>query len=322
MKRINACGGLFNVSAWVVLPALLTSALAARAGLTGFSLGDAANYAAIFQGGGGNALNINNPSGLFDNTDAGNIGIAGTGQLAVSGPLTINGNVNFAGTVNVNGQYNNGGNVIITGSVVGGQLMVQTDMNNLNSLSTMLGIEGGTSVALNSGGTINASTGTIDAMGNSVFNVSSINAPNGTLTINGDGIHKVVFNISAGVDQNLHFNSIVLTGGLTPDDVLFNLYGGNSLTLTGGPNLSLNSNGGTLNGIFLDPFGDISLTHSILAGRIFGGDSHNEAIVSGGTLLMPQGAPVPEPSTVFAGVLLLLPLGLGVLRNVRRHRSA
>ena len=309
----GSCGKVFGamtkLGAAVGILALGGSTV--HAGLQGFDLGDAANYAVIFQGGGGNQLNINNPSGLFANTDTGNIGIAGTGQLAVSGPLVINGRVDFAGAVNEQGGYNNGGNVTINGPVTGGHANVQNDMNSLNALSTMLGGEAGMSVALSAGETINAASGTLDALGNKVFTVSSINAPNGNLTINGDGSHKVVFNISAGADSNIHFDNIILTGGLTPDDVLFNLFGGDNVGLTGGPTLDLNSNGGTLNGVFLDPNGQVSLVHTILDGRIFGGDTHNEQLVSGGTLVSPPSPPsVPDNGST---LILLGVAGVGLV---------
>jgi len=35
-----------------------------------------------------------------------------------------------------------------------------------------------------------------------------------------------------------------------------------------------------------------------------------------------QTAPVPEPTTVFAGAMLLLPLGLGAVRSLRKSRNA
>src|SRR5439155_9687373 len=176
----------------------------------------------------------------------------------------------------------------------------------LNNLSTTLGAEVGTSVMLKTGATINGGLGTLDASGNRVFTVGKINAPKGTLTINGDGSHKIVFNISAAADGNFHFNNIVLGGGLTSDDVLFNLFGGNTSTLTGGPKLDINSNAsgvhGTLFGTFLDPNGAISLVNTILDGRVFGGDSVNEAIVSGAEI----NAPAPPSPVPDAGSTLVL----------------
>jgi hypothetical protein len=312
--------------------AALTSAFQASA-IVGFNLGDAANYSVIFQGGGNNDLNINNGPGINDLAVSGKIGIDNTGplhdgHLQLSGPLTLNSDVHFSGTytqgVQDNGPYS--GNIQVNGTISGGHANVHGDMLYLNSLSTALGLESGNSVALNSGATINGSSGLLDVSGNRVFTVSGINAPNGILTINGDGISKIVFNISAAANANFHFNSIVLGGGLTSDDVLFNFFGGNDTTLSGGPTLDINSNGDVgdpaLYGIFLDPNGQISIVHSVLFGRIYGGDSHNEQIVSGAQINGPAGTPVPEASTVVAGALLLIPLGVSTLRILRKKMNA
>src|SRR3954464_11830741 len=78
----------------------------------GFVLGDAANYAVLFEGAGANHLAINN--GQID----GNIGIGApsgstTSQAQLNSPLTINGNINFAGAVN----YQIGNGVVVNGSI-------------------------------------------------------------------------------------------------------------------------------------------------------------------------------------------------------------
>src|SRR6266700_3865164 len=201
---------------------------------TGFTLGDAGNYGVLFQGGGGNDLNVNNGPG-----------IAG---------LAANGNVDFAGAVIDNGPYS--GNIVVNGVISGGHANVQNDLNYLNSLSTTLGAEAGTVVTIGGNQTINISAGTPDALGNIVFTATTASFNNGqTLTINGDGIHNVVFNLSGAATFGGH---IVLTGGLTSDQVLFNVHGGNDTTLSGGPTLSINNNGDTLTGTFLDPNGQVS----------------------------------------------------------------
>jgi hypothetical protein len=245
--RIESLKGLLKMGLVCVVVATASQAWAS------FSLGDAANYAVIFQGGGGNRLNINNGAGLNHSAVDGNIGIAGTGSLQLSGPLTINGNVDFAGTY-VQGTSDNGpysGGITVNGVISGGHANVQTDLtglSGLNSLSTTLGSEAGTSIKIGTGTgytlTVDASAGTVDTSGNSVFTVTALNLSNGTLTIKGDGTHSIVLDI--GFSVNIHPNQIVLTGRLTSDQVLFNLYGGNSATLAGGPALDLNSNGGTL----------------------------------------------------------------------------
>ena len=64
----------------------------------------------------------------------------------------------------------------------------------------------------------------LDASGNRVFTVTSINFPNGTFTVNNDlgGTQMVVFNIADGVGTNDLNGSIVLAGGITANQVLFN----------------------------------------------------------------------------------------------------
>ena len=123
----------------------------------------------------------------------------------------------------------------------------------------------------------------------------------------------MVFNI--GFSGNFHFNNIVLQGGLTSDDVLFNFYGGNSATLSGGPTMDINANfsgpGGTLYGVFLDPFGTISVNNTVIDGRVFGGDSHNEQIVSGAEINAPMSVPDGGPTVALLGLAVTGVAGLG-----------
>ncbi|MGA2936962.1 MAG: collagen-binding domain-containing protein [Syntrophobacteraceae bacterium] len=269
---------------------------------TGFSLGDADNYVVLYTGAGKNSLSMNNE------TVNGNVGIgypAGSNpQVQLNGPLTVNGNFDFAGPIN----FNNGGGVTVNGSSYSGVTSVQTDLSNLQSLSSTLGAETGTNLTVNLNNdqsqTINASAGTLDANGNRVFNVSSFSFGNGaTLTINGNGLgNNVVLNFAANNPQ--FGGTIVLTGGLTSDEVLFNIPGSNS-------SLRINTNGAIETGTFLDPNGTISMNHSVLDGRIFGGDSSNMQIVSGAYINDPA---VPEPSTV-----LLIGSGLVGLAAFRKR---
>ena len=181
-----------------------------------------------------------------------------------------------------------------------------------------MGAYAGNSVTITGGGnggnqTIDASSGNL-VNGNEVFTVSGVNFVNGaTLTINGDGLgHNVIFNIGQSGDGQFG-GVIVLTGGLTSDDVLFNFTGGAGLT--GGDSSQLNNNGeAVLTGTFLDPNGAISVVHTDLTGRVFGGDTTNMQIVSGDTINTPTGAPEP-------GSMLLLGAGLSSMALWRRRRS-
>ena len=123
-----------------------------------------------------------------------------------------------------------------------------------------------------------------------VFDTTSVNLNNATtLTISGSASDWVVINVT---DNNPAFNGkIVLTGGITSDQVLFNMFGGNYVTHTGGPTLTVSTNGQVTTGIFLDPNGAMQINHSVLNGRFFGGDVANQQIVSGTNIN------IPEPST-------------------------
>jgi hypothetical protein len=279
------------------------------------SLGDAANYAVLFTGTGGNSLQINNGPGPHGLAVTGNIGIGNNGKLGASGPLVIKGNVDFAGSPNPSTNPS-GGNISITGTYTGSHSNVTTDLSNLSTLSSMLGAESGKSltVNLNNGQsqTIDASTGILDGSGDRVFTVSSFAFNNAaTLTIDGKNLgQNVVLNFAG----NAQFGgTILLTGGLDSDSVLFNITGTNHT-------LQINTNGATESGIFLDPNGTMSINHSVLNGRFFGGDSHNMSIVSGGEVIAPgiiqTQAVSPEPSTLLvAGAGALGIIGYGLRRR-------
>src|SRR5262249_4701058 len=131
--------------------------------------------------------------------------------------------------------------------------------NALNALSQSLRNEAGTSQLIAAGGSINASAGILDSHGNEVFTATI--APSfiagTTFTINGTSGQFVVINTTTG---GLQFDgSIVLTGGITSDHVLFNFDAGNFETLSGGDTLTIDTDGNTTTGIFLDPNGAIHI---------------------------------------------------------------
>src|SRR4029077_10890391 len=130
-----------------------------------------------------------------------------------------------------------------------------------NALSQSLGLENGASVSISSGGSVNASSGTPDGNGNKVFTVSSVSFANGTFTVTGSPNDFIVFNIPFAASLN---GSIVLAGGITSDQVLFNFtpapgasphaaYNNAYANLTGGPTMTISTNGLTTSGVFLDP---------------------------------------------------------------------
>jgi hypothetical protein len=261
------------------------------------------------------AGNVDPNLNFTNSTVTGNIGIGGTDGFLGSGSGTVNGTVEFsAGNT---GQFNPNG-VTVTGGATFGVATVQTDLNDSNRLSQNLRNEGGTPQLIAAGlPPVNASSGILDSNGNNVF-TAAIN-PNftagTTFTINGTSSQFVVFNINTG---GLPFNgSIVLTGGITPDQVLFNFDAGNFDTHTGGDPLMINTGGNPTTGIFLDPNGPFQITDTLLNGRVIGGDSVDSGITNS-TIIAPATVPVPAPGP--KATLALLGAGLVCAHMMGRRR--
>lgn len=336
----------------VVVAIGLSAALGSSRAHAGAVLGvDVANYMVLYEGGNPSSqLSINNfgTTGIWH----GDIGIAGQGKLAATGPGTVDGSIDFAAAntgqasisnTTVNGPFNCATPTSVgTGAACFGIGNVQTIMNNLNTLSLTLGGRAalGAGVVISANGnnqTIQTSAGsnqTINGVNYDLFNVTSVNTNNGwNLVLQGDGSRSVVFDID--FSSQFHGNILLedLSGkffgdagyaGLSPDQVLFNLYGGASLT--GGDTLDTNNNGNNAHpaniiyGDFLDPNGPMSLVNTNFRGRYFGGDSTNMQIVSGDTLKLTQNccAQVPEPDSL---VLFFSPLAALSLALGRRRRA-
>ena len=127
---------------------------------------------------------------------------------------------------------------------------------------------------------------TVNGQSVHVFDATSFNN-NGTsdvLTINGSASDLVAINLDGLGNIQFH-GGIAFTGGIGPDNVVFNVGGGNYTTMMGGSSLDINNNGGAAGiarGIFLDPNGAISVTNAVInQGRVFGGDAHDFQFVSG-----------------------------------------
>jgi hypothetical protein len=297
----------------IVVVSLIIAALGAAQARAGFDLGSATNFVDLFEGGGNNTLQITNV------TVNGNIGIGNTGKVTDGGPSAINGGIYFSAANT--GQFSNNNVANTFQGPFYNSALVAAALNTVNSLNTTLGGESGTNVNINHSTTINASSGVLDANGNRVFTVTGFNTTNSdVLTINGDAAgDSVVLNFSSSVN----FNNQVVLNGISADQVLYNFVGGSNLA--GGPTLQINndvssSTANLVQGVFLDPNGAISVTNTRLLGRVFGGDSHDDQLVSGDTLTAPSTVATPAPSSIALALSGAIPLGLLVWRR-RRARA-
>lgn len=284
-----------------------------------FNLGGGEKYALLFEGVGGNTLQVTNV------TVNGSVGVATTGQMTDSGPSAIKGAIDFS-AANVGQFSNNNASNVITGPVSFNVAGVTTAMNYVNNLSQQLqAIDTagtGTPIAITGTQTINASAGAIFIINGQavhVFDATSFSNNNAILTINGAATDLVAINL--GGLGNIQFHGgINFTGGITADDVLFNIGGGNYTTQTGAPSLDINNNGGKAGiarGIFLDPNGAISVVNAVVMGRVFGGDSHDFQYVSGATITAPS-VPDTGSSILILGIAFV---GIEGMRRMFRSRK-
>ena len=265
---------------------------------------------------------------LFTSSNVvGNVSIANDGAFIGStadGPGSIIGTVGFAAANT--GQYLPDG-IAVTGGATFGNASVQNDISNFNTTSQALSGEEGAPLIVSAGGSVNASAGVMDEAGNKVFTATiDPSFVSGTsFTITGTGDQTVAINIPATGTINFA-GSILLAGGITPDDVLFNFDAGDFETNTGGPSLVIGApptesietllqdqaiESPPTMGQYFDPNGSIDVVNAMIDGRVFGGPTDFE--VTNSTII----APAPEP-----GSLSLVGAGLAAFGVIRRRKRA
>jgi hypothetical protein len=325
------------VATAIVVGVGLTDRQAAAQGIccAGPPLNDVTDYAVLYEG---------DPHNLHvtDSFINSNIGIGDTGGfIGVGTPIIgigtsiigaqipavgVNGTVRFAASTGLFSLTN----FAVTGGATFGNASVQTDLNMLNILSQTLKSETGVPLVITGTpgfNSVNASSGKLDSRGNYVFTATigltdgefpeSTFTPGTTFTINGTSDEFVVINIPdiPTIDgETVGFDgSIVLTGGITSDHVLFNFTKGDINSLTGGDPLLINTMGNTTSGTFLDPNGIFDIADTVLYGRIFAGDA-DDSFITGSAIIAPPFFQTPEPAS-----LVLLGAGLVAFGIVRRR---
>ena len=286
-----------GVSLWgaAAAAAVAVCLSAPRPATAAIDLGTAGpNYFTVLSLGG--KVDLSNPSGYVNGT----VGIAAPGSLQSSGP-DINGTIFIQSGVTVG----TSGSAQISGGVVTDNARIQLAVQDAINRSAFYASQMGTAVTI----TGNNQTITGSSALN-VFNLTDLNISGGKqLTLSAPAGSQVVLNITGGF--NLTGGSdILLSGGLTPSDVLYNVLGS-------GGQVALNGGGGNgipeaqISGILLSPQRKIALAPGFVNGSVIGGGGIS--IVSGAKIQGVKG--IPEPGTVALLLMGGLPLCLAIFRR-------
>jgi hypothetical protein len=251
------------------------------------------------------AISLSSPSSRADVIDLGaaaDYSVFAVNQIQFHGPGAINGDVAVGGSTNFSAPAQINGTVYLNPGVIQQGAIVPTggfstrdltaaisdatsEANALAALSPTQSLGSlGSNVTLNGNGGVN------------VVNVSGIKMNNGTLTLSGSASDIFIINDSGKFASNN--SSMVLTGGVTPNHVLFNVSG----------DVMLNGGGGSdFFGTILAPSSNVSVHDKSLTGEIIGLNVSDTAgfKVNGTTA-------VPGPSPMLASAIFVAVVGLGI----------
>jgi len=268
----------------------LLAAQVAQGSFASINLGPAADYSVLgLSGPSGHGSTIHLSSGPLRVN--GNVGVGDFGALNFDGGGQINGRVDASSSA----ALNTGANTITGGTHKPTDFSsinssVQSTINTINSLSPTQ--------------TFNSITSPISLTGNGGLNVISIgqdiHLSGGNLTLTGNASDVFVFKIAGTMELSGNTN-IVLNGGLTAGNVIWDFIGSGSQFQTSGQSQTA--------GIFLAPERVININ----------GGVHNSEFISGMSLSF-QSNPVIVPE---APTTLLLIFGALIATGVamRRRRT-
>jgi hypothetical protein len=253
------------------------------------NLGPAADYSVLgLSGPSGHGSIINLSSGPLRIN--GNVGVGDNGTLNFSGGGQINGRTDFASSaaLNTGGNTISGGTHLLDFSPIG--QAVQSTINSINSFSPTQ--------------TFTSITSPISLSGNGGLNVISIgqdiHLSGGNLTLTGSASDVFVFKINGTMELSGGTN-ILLKGGLTSGNVIWDFIGSGSLFQTSGQS--------TTAGIFLAPQRVININ----------GGVHDSEFISGVSLSF-QSNPLIVPEAPTTSLLIfgaLVASGVAIRRRTR-----
>jgi hypothetical protein len=269
---------------------------------TPVSLGGAANYAVLGEGGSVNFSDFEvYQSGTVVN---GNIGMGPHSDLTHNIDATIHGNFDYDTTSTLAGKTTTG---------------VQGSVNQINMSGIVADARTASATAAAFAPNQTFSTLTENQVITGVIGLNVIRITGDVslkigLTINGSAGSSFIFQFTSTTTDghdilNLSGMTMTLTGGVTADNLLWDLNGIGNL---GGININA---GSVVYGTFLAPDRDILGDHAILDGRLIGGGSGNQVSVHSSSQITSPGTNVPDASST----AMLMGLAVGCLALARAY---
>jgi hypothetical protein len=273
LAAVLACGILFGAN---------------EARATSVTLGTAAGYGILT---GANETTV--IGGAFRMT--GNLGL-GTGyDVKITGTNSQTGTTYYDGAGS-GGGWNNSGTYTTAGSVNQSMSQQVTDAITASAAAYAKTATAGFGAQSGSTVTLNA----ISNLSENVLDVSSVSLTNGTITFNDNGFSGAKYIINVTGNFSLANTTMVLTGGATAADIIWNIEGtGSTVSITGG----------TSYGTFLVPSSNVtiggggSLKGELIAGANNLSKGYTLTEQSSGYNItsfayVPQATHVPEPSSI------------------------
>jgi Ice-binding-like len=213
-------------------------------------------------GGNGAVININLA------TVTGNVGAQNSTKVMESAPSTVTGDFVVGSSANTSGIKGSHGPIVVDDSLLAQAVSdAETAAADFANLTPTLPASAFNNGNINGNVTLQGANGAVN-----VVDLPQLSVPNGTLTLVGTAGTSFVINIAGNF--NLHSGKIVVSGGMGPLDVVYNITNANATVTTMVPTTGV--------GILLAPNNTInSVDSSTFAGEVIGGLGKTITLMSG-----------------------------------------
>jgi hypothetical protein len=220
------------------------------------------NFTVLSLGGNGAVININLA------TVTGNVGAPNSTKVLESAPSVVTGDFVVGSSANTGGIKGSHGSIVVDDALLAQAVSdAQTAAADFAQLTPTLPASSFNNGVINGNVTVQGVNGAVN-----VVDLPQLSVPNGTLTLVGTAGTSFVINISG--NSNLHSGKILVSGGMGPLDVVYNITSPNATVTTMVPTTGA--------GILLAPNNTInSMDSSTFTGEVIGGFQKTITLMSG-----------------------------------------